>query len=329
MKNKLRILSLLLCIALLSGILAGCSQSPENETGEKKIKVVCTIFPPYDFTRAIAGENVELTMLLSPGAEVHSYEPTPQDIIKVQSCDLFIYVGGESDSWVQDILGAVDASSMEIITLMDCVEPFVEETVEGMQSEEHEEHEEHEEEEAEGDTPEYDEHVWTSPRNALLITEKISEALCTAAPEMAETFRANAAAYEENLRALDQQFTELVAAAPRHTVIFADRFPLRYFTEAYGLSYYAAYPGCASESEPSAATVSFLIDKVKQEAIPTVFYIEFSNEMMADTIEEETGAEKLLFHSCHNVTRDDFASGVTYLQLMQQNLQNLKIALYS
>ena len=314
-KKRTIILSLVLSLFLLL-----CSCGGTNGTAEtgKKTKVVCTIFPPYDFVREIAGDTVELTMLLSPGAEVHTYEPTPQDIIKVQSCDVFIYVGGESDSWVNDILSSMDTSSMQIITLIDCVEPLEEEIVEGMQTEQ----EEHGDEE-----PEYDEHVWTSPRNAMLITQKINAALKIASPEYAGDYDENTSDYLEKLAALDNEFAAVVQAGNRDTIVFADRFPLRYFAEAYGLKYYAAYPGCAAESEPSVSTVSFLIDKVKAEKFPAIFYIEFSNEQMANTISEETGAQKLLFHSCHNVSKDDFMSGVSYLQLMEQNLSNLKIAL--
>ena len=315
--KKIRLLSAVLA-ALMIIMLSGCGSAPQASAGEEqKLKVVSTIFAPYDFTRAIAGSDISLTMLLPPGSEMHSYEPTPQDIITIQNCDVFIYVGGESDSWVKDILASVDTSRMKVISLMDCVETVQEEVVEGMQAEK---------EEA-SDEPEYDEHVWTSPRNAMLITQKISDALAAADSAHANDYKANTEQYLAKLSALDSEFEGIVAGAKRDVMVFADRFPLRYFAEAYGLKYYAAYPGCSSESEPSADTVSFLINKVKSEQIPAVFYIELSNQQMADTVCAETGAKKLMFHSCHNVTKDDFKNGVTYLALMEQNAANLKIAL--
>jgi zinc transport system substrate-binding protein len=201
---------------------------------------------------------------------------------------------------------------------MDCVDVVEEEHVEGMETEKEEE---------ESDEPEYDEHVWTSPRNAVLICEKIRDAFCEADPENAETYRTNCENYVKKLNELDAAFSEVVANGARKTIVFADRFPLRYFSDAYGLSYFAAYPGCSDEAEPSAATVAFLIDKVKNENIPVVFHIELSNEDLADTVCEATGAKKLQFSACHNLTKEQFESGVTYLDLMWDNVDALKEAL--
>jgi len=309
--------SLLLVLVLL---LAGCGGTQgDGDTAASangKIRVVATIFPPYDFTREIAGDEIALTMLLKPGSESHSYEPTPQDIITIQNADVFIYVGGESDVWVDEILDSMDTEQMEIISLMDVVELYIEETVEGMDVG-------HEDEEE----AEYDEHVWTSPQNARVIVQAISEVLCRADPEHAAAFQENTDAYIEALVQLDEAFRDVAANGVRTELIFADRYPFRYFSEEYGLTYYAAFPGCSTETEASAATVAFLIDKVREDNIPVVFYIEFSNEKMADTICESTGAEKLLLHSCHNVTKDDFEAGATYLSLMTQNIENLREAL--
>ncbi|MDR1566244.1 MAG: metal ABC transporter substrate-binding protein [Treponema sp.] len=282
-----------------------------------KINVVATIFPPYDFIREIAGDKVNLTMLLPPGAESHSFEPTPQDIITVQNCDVFIYVGGESDAWVETILESMDTSRMEIITFMDCVEVVEELVVEGM---------EEEEEEAEG--PEYDEHVWTSPKNAQLIVQKIAGVLAQRDGPNAAEYEKNTASYLAKLADLDASFRNMVSGAKRKTFIFGDRFPFRYFADAYGLNYFAAFPGCSTETECSAATVAFLVDKVRAEKIPVVFHIELSNEKIADTICEETGAKKLLLHAVHNISKRDFDRGENYYGLMSQNLQNLKQALY-
>ncbi|MDR1318411.1 MAG: metal ABC transporter substrate-binding protein, partial [Treponema sp.] len=276
------------------------------------------IFPPYDFVREIAGDRVNLTMLLPPGAESHSFEPTPRDIIRVQNCDVFIYVGGESDAWVERILESMDTSRMEIITLMDCVEVVEEIIVEGMQ----------EEEEGEEEEIEYDEHVWTSPKNAKLIVQKITGVLKQRDAANAAAYEDNAGSYLAKLTSLDAAFQSMVDGAKRKTFVFGDRFPFRYFADAYGLSYFAAFPGCSTETECSAATVAFLVDKVKAEKIPVVFHIELSNEKIADTLCEETGAKKLLLHAAHNISKRDFDRGANYYDLMSQNVQNLKEALY-
>lgn len=293
------------------------SKAPSDSDG--KISVVTTIFPPYDFTRQVGGDNVDLTMLLKPGTESHNYDPTPQDIIKIQNCDLFIYVGGESDEWVKDILESDKSKPKKIISLMDCVDTVQEEIVEGMQQDQDEDGDSHE--------IEYDEHVWTSPKNAIIISKKISSALVELDKDNAKAYEKNITEYSQKLSLLDSKFQNIVDNAKRKTIIFGDRFPMRYFADEYGLKYYAAFPGCSSETEPSAATVSFLIDKVKAEKIPVVFSIEFSNGKVADTICEDTGAKKLTFHSCHNITQEQFDSGVTYIDLMNQNAENIKEAL--
>ena len=306
-------LSITILLAMLCALLSGCGAQSEPE-GEG-ISVVATVFAPYDFARQLVGERGEVTLLLPPGSEAHSYEPSPKDIIEIQNCDLFIYVGGVSDAWVSDVLESV-GGEVRTVTLMDCVELLEEEHVEGMEVDE-------DEHEHEGEI-EYDEHVWTSPRNAELICEKIAAALCEVDPEGAEEY---GTALESYCAQLDAAFTEVVENGVRDTVVFGDRFPLLYFAKAYGLNYYAAWPGCADEAEPSAATVTFLIDKVKAEGIPVVFHIELSNEDMADTICNETGAKKMLFSACHNVTRAQFDAGVTYLELMWQNVDALREAL--
>jgi zinc transport system substrate-binding protein len=323
--RKVALCALMLFIGVWA--LTGCGQQDRAADTAKdsdgKISVVATIFPPYDFTRAVAGDKADIHMLLPPASESHSYEPTPQDIIKIQNCDVFIYGGGESDEWVEGILESMDTSSMKVVTMIDCVEAVEEEIVPGMQEEEEEEFAAAGEEE-----PEYDEHVWTSPRNAKLIVEKITGALCEADAANADTYRANEAAYAEKLDALDAQFTEVVGGAVRKTIVFGDRFPFRYFADAYGLEYSAAFPGCSTETEASAATVKFLIDKVNAEKIPAVFHIELSNERMADTISEATGAKVLLLHAAHNITKEDFEAGRTYIDIMTDNVQALKEALY-
>ena len=312
-----RVILLLTLAAVLSGV-TGCKQNKNavtrNEDG--KINVTTTIFPPYDFVRQIAGDRVNLTMLLPPGSESHSFEPSPRDIITIQNSDIFIYGGGDSDNWIDRILQSMNTDNMRILAMMNAVEVVEEEIVEGME-------EENEEEETA-----FDEHVWTSPRNAITLVRAITELLCEADTGNAALYQQNAAAYIEELGRLDAAFSEVIAGALRDTFVFADRFPFRYFADDYGLTYFAAFPGCSTETEPSAATVAFLINKIRAEQIPVVFHIELSNERMANTISGETGAKKSLLHSCHNITRRDFDSGAGYLEIMRRNVENLREALY-
>lgn len=312
----------LLLAVLFAVALTGCGNESEPRGG-KKIGVVATIFPPYDFAREIAGDRADVSMLLPPASESHSFEPTPRDIIEIQDCDVFIHVGGESDEWVKGVLESMDTSRMQVVTLMDCVRVVEEETVEGMEKETEEELTgDGEREEAEND-----EHVWTSPRNAELIVRKISDALSKADPANAGAYRRNTTGYLARLRELDNEFRDVVDNAKRKTIVFGDRFPFRYFTDAYGLEYFAAFPGCSTETEANAATVRFLIDKVSSEKIPVVFHIELSNEDMANTISEGTGANVLLLHACHNISKADFESGKSYIDLMKGNVEALKKAL--
>lgn len=305
-------------------VLAGCT--PKAPDKGDKLSVVTTIFAPYDFVRQIAGDKADCTMLLKPGTDAHSYEPTPRDIISLQKCDIFIYVGGENDAWVDDILSSMDTSSMEIIKLMDCVEKrYEEEFVEGMDGwNDHE----HDHDHGGGtDTAEWDEHVWTSPVNAELICNEITRTLMRIDGANADLYKNNMQKYGRELEELDADFRSTAAGASGDTLVFGDRFPLRYFVEEYGLKYYAAFPGCASESEASAATVAFLIDEVKKDGIPIVFKIELSNENMAKTIAEESGARVETFYTGHNLSKHDFESGETYVTLMRRNMVLLKEAL--
>lgn len=322
MKKSL-IIFVILC---LSFSLCACGEGPA-ESGREGLDIVCTLFPAYDFAREIAGEKANVTLLVPPGSEAHSFEPTPQDIIRIENCDLLICNGGESEAWLEEILAGREKDIPSLV-MMDCVDALEEETKEGMQGvshdHEHEEHDGHEEHEHE---EEYDEHVWTSPVNASLIVSALCERLCTIDPENSGFYRENTGRYQAELQKLDAAFRETVKNGKFDTLIFADRFPVRYFVEEYGLDYYAAFPGCADDTEPSARTVAFLIDKVRDEDIPAVMFIEFSNEKMADVICEDTGCEKLLFHSCHNVSADQLNAGTSYLELMRGNLESLKEAL--
>lgn len=327
-KGGKRIFALLLVFSAV--FLFGCAaadsgnQKEAKKGDEKKLKVVTTIFPQYDFVREIAGDRVNLKMLLKPGEESHSYEPTPKDIIDIQNCDLFIYVGGENDAWVEDILDSMDAGSRKTLRLVDCVETVEEEHVEGMKEERSVEelHGTGEEEQAE-----IDEHVWTSPQNAVKIVENLTTLLCQEDPKGADQYRQSSEAYERKLEKLDEQFRKVVKESPRKELLFGDRFPFRYFVDEYSLNYYAAFPGCASDTEPSAATMAYLINKVKKEHIPVVLKMELSNDNIAQAIAEATGAKVKVFYSCHNITAEQFKEHTTYLSLMEQNVETLKEAL--
>lgn len=496
--KKILSMALAACVLLSLFAMPGLAE-------DDSLRVVTTIFPPYDFVRSIAGDAVDVSMLLPPGSESHSFEPSPQDIIKIQRADVFIYVGGEADAWVDRILGSMDTSGMTILSMLDMVDAVAEEIVEGMEHGHDHDHGEfdpdaahdraltdwagswsslaphaqsgaldayiaaraeesgatldearaaqeaawhtdfdtfmlagdrlyidfggrtisgayayegfavvesdhggaawyqyaltggdegmpayvmfndhgtgtvpedgHDEHEhgfahthirygdesfdalvnAEGWSPffidaaatpadmldtllghshshdeeetELDEHVWTSPRNAMIIVDALAKELGALDGANADLYAKNAQAYINKLAELDAAFADAVAQGSRTTLLFGDRFPFRYLADAYGLSYYAAFPGCATETEASASTIAFLIDKAREEALPVVFQIEFSGGKIADVICESTGARKLEMHSCHNVSRDDFAAGVGYLDLMRRNVDALKEAL--
>lgn len=348
------ILGMVLTGCGVNGQQTGQNGGKEQNTEEKgKISVVTTIFPQYDFVRQVAGDDVNLKMLLKPGEETHSYEPTPQDIIAIQNSDLFIYVGGENDSWVEDILESMPDNGRKTLKLVDCVDTVEEEHVEGMKEErghshdeeDHEHADEHTEEEHEEtlhdhehtedeymdeneqeshSAHEIDEHVWTDPLNAVKIVEQIKKELCKIDPQHTSDYEKNAEDYEGKLKELNQEFKAVVSQSAHKPLIFGDRFPFRYLAEAYDLDYYAAFSGCASDTEPSAATMAFLINKVKEENVTTVLKMELSNENIAKAIAEATGANVKVLYSCHNLTAEEFENGETYLSLMEKNVQTLK-----
>jgi zinc transport system substrate-binding protein len=317
---------LMAALILMTGLTAcsgknGSSQeSNKAAANEKKLSIVCTNFPEYDFVRQIVGDSADITMLLKPGAESHTFEPTPADIITIQNSDLFVYVGGDSDKWVDGILESMDQSTMRLFKLMECVNLVEEELVEGMQPEENEKAESEE-------GPELDEHVWTSPANAIKIVQKLSDTICELYTADQNTIKANTADYLKKLQKLDDDFRDVISNAGRKEIIVGDRFPFRYLCEEFGLSYYAAFPGCSTDTEANASTVAFLIDKVKSDHIPVVFHIELSNEQMCNSICEATGAKSELLNAVHNVSDSDFKTGVTYIDLMEHNVEVLKEAL--
>lgn len=297
-------------------------ESSRAEAQNGRLHVVTTIFPQYDFVREIGGDNVSLQMLLKPGEETHSYEPTPRDILSIQKSDLFIYVGGENDAWVEDILDSPEMGQVRTLRLVDCVDTLEEEHVEGMKEGRHMGHEDEEGEE--------DEHVWTSPQNVIQISERITEELVSLDPGRREEYEAGLEVFRDELSELDRQFRDAAESAAhkgRSILLFGDRFPFRYFAEEYGLQYYAAFPGCASDTEPSAAAMAFLIRKVKEEHLPVVLKMELSSDQIANAVAEATGAEVRVFYSCHNLTAEQFEEGAGYLSMMQENVETLKAAL--
>lgn len=313
MKSIRRLFMFLCCATLLC---AACA--PSALASEASLSIVCTIFPAYDFARQLAGDTAQVRLLLPPGSESHSYEPSPRDIIDIQQADLFLYAGGESDHWVEEILASMGDNAPRTFRLTDCVTLLAEETSASMEQEAHE----HGQEEAE-----MDEHVWTSPKNAMLIVQQLCATLCDIAPQNTQAYEGALSTYLAGLKELDAAFEETVADGKRDLIVFGDRFPFRYFAHDYHLRYDAAFPGCSEDSEPSVRTVISLVDTIRAEQIPVIFYIEFSSRKTADVLAEETGAKELLFHSCHNVSAEELDAGATYLSLMWNNVAALKEAL--
>ena len=315
----------LLAALLILGLCACGGTVSDTKTDSKKLQIVTTIFPIYDWVSAVtAGTDAEITMLLDSGVDLHSFQPSAQDILKVATCDVFLYVGGESDGWVEDALKTAANKNMTVLDLMEVLGDLVkeEETVEGM--------EETEEEDDEEEGPEYDEHIWLSLKNAAVLTDRIAEALAGKDPAHAGTYRANAAAYAEKLRALDEAYAKAVADASVKTLLFGDRFPFRYLCDDYGLAYYAAFSGCSAETEASFETVAFLAGKVDELGLGAVLTIEGTDHRIAETIVQNTRTKDqriLTLDSLQSVTAKDVQSGASYLAIMEQNLSVLREAL--
>lgn len=352
-------------ISMILGM-AGCGKTTEKEDNYR-LKIVTSLFPYYDMARAVIGDvkGIDLKMIVTPGQDSHSFEPTPSDVIQMENADVLIYNGGSLETWIDTLLDSLNNKNQIQMKMMDYVDVLNEEIVEGMdtrfEEHDHDEHshkednhnkekhkedshseEKHKEdnhsedssndsefhnEDSEEGHEETDEHIWTSPVNEIIMTEKICETLSKALPEEKENFQKNAESYISQLKELDNEFRTIVENAKINEIIFADKFPLQYFAKEYGLKYYAAFPGCGSDMEPSAKTIGFLVDKIKEDNIKAVFYLELSSHIVADAIETDTGAKPLQFNSCHNITQKQFDSGVTYVDLMKENVNNLKIAL--
>lgn len=315
-------------LVLVVGLLAFLVLNREKFE-QKKYSVVSTSFPGYDFARAVTkNTNISTKMLVKPGAETHTYEPTPQDIIDIKNADMFVYVGGDSDTWVEKILKDVDTKKTHVVKLVDLVSTVEEEIVEGMEDEDEHDHDhdhDHElhkhkhdhDEEEEG--PEIDEHVWTSPKKAMEIVKKIAEVASEIDVAEKNKIDDNAEKYVAEIAQVDKDLHQAIDGKISEIVV-ADRFPFRYFADEFGLKYAAAFSGCSEQTEASAKTISFLINKVKQDKVKKIYKIELSNGKIAETVSKDTGAEVLELHSAHNVTADDFSKGVTYVDLMKRNL---------
>ena len=325
-----KILSIFVAAVMAAGMFTACSTSTEeNVEANGRLQIVTTIFPEYDWVMNVLGDtagNADVTMLLDSGVDLHSFQPTADDIMKIATCDMFIYVGGESDEWVEDALSEAVNPDMVVINLLDVLGDSVmeEELVEGMEGEEEEE----EGEEEEG--PEYDEHVWLSLRNAAVLTQYIADELCVIDPANTDAYTANAASYIEEINELDAEYSSAVEEADVNTLLFGDRFPFRYMTEDYGLDYYAAFVGCSAETEASFETIMFLAGKVDELGLNTVLTIEGTDHRIAETIVENTASSDqqiLSLDSMQSVTAEDVANGASYIEIMRSNLDILRQAL--
>lgn len=330
-----KIITLMLVAVLAVCALSGCGTSKSGEdTKDKKIKIVTTIFPEYDWVMQILGDKADkadVTMLLDKGVDLHSYQPSTADIAKISEADVFIYVGGESDEWVEDVLKEAKNKKLKVINLMDVMgdKAKEEEVKEGMQPEE-EEHAEEAKDGKEEEEVEYDEHVWLSLKNAKIFTKKIADVLSEVDKDDAKTYQANYESYAKKLDDLDKKYADAVASAKNKTLVFGDRFPFRYLVNDYGLDYYAAFVGCSAESEASFETVTFLAKKIDELGLGNVLTIEGKNHKIANTVVDNTknkDQKVLTMDSMQSTTSKDVKDGATYLGIMEKNLEVLKEAL--
>lgn len=291
-----------------------------KEEDKAEFHIVSVNFAGCDFVRTLAGrDNPRVSVELFAGGDIHSFNPTFGDMVKIQSADLFLYVGGESDAAIDTLLASLP--EVKTFRMVDHVPLLKEEIKEGMEGDSHEEHDGHGEAEEDG---EYDEHVWTSLKNAVRLVRALEEELVAMDPAGAEVYRENAETFVGELEALDGEFTSFFASLDKKLLIFGDRFPFRYFAADYGLDYYAAFPGCSASVEPGPRTVTFLLNKAKEEGVTAIYHIEGDVHSMADRLAQVAGIESVLLHSCHKVSREEMEQGVTFLSLMRENLAVLK-----
>ena len=320
MRNKQLIGMLIGGILLIVGVILAVVliTNARRSDEDKFTRIVSSGFVGYDIARAVTGKPEEVSMLLKPGTEMHSYEPTPEDILRIKNSELFIYVGGESEEWVEEILKNNDIPAEKTLRLMDLVEVKNEDIVEGMESESSEEDSEHEE---------YDEHIWTSPTNMQLLIDGVRAKLTAIDPATSKQYGMNASRYASRFAEIDKKIREIVDGSDKKELIFADRFPFRYFVDEYGLDYYAAFPGCSEQTEASASTIAFLIKKIKEDGINVVLKTELTSDKLAKAISEETGAKIMVLNAGHNISAEDFENGVEYADIMEKNIEVLKEAL--
>lgn len=315
---KKRILALLLAAAVALPLCACAPAGEEAEDG--RLQVVCSLFPYYDFVREIGGAYVSPRLLVAAGREAHSFEPTPMDVIRVSRADVFVYNGGEGEQWVDEILSSSGENISTVLRMMDYADTLTEEPLAGHDDADpaHADHDH------DSDDIEYDEHIWTSPVQAMKLCGAICDALCAADPAHAAAYRSNLQEYLGQLAELDAAFRQVCGEKKRSLLVFGDRFPLLYFCREYGLDYRAAFHGCSSDTEPSLYTLKFLIDKVNEQDIPVVYALELSSRKVADAIAETTGAKVETFYSCQTVSQADWAAGEGYVSLMRRNVAALR-----
>ncbi len=278
-------------------LLTGCAPTVKKEDNGR-LKIVTTIFPIYDFVRAVSGDLVDIKLLVDPGTEVHSFDPTPSDVAAIYNADLFFYIGGESDTWVESVLAD---TSVNKVRLIECVSPLTEDGHE-----------------------EIDEHIWTSPENAILILEKIKDSIVLADGDNAEIYKNNFISYSQRIKEADNKLRKIVNESSNKFILFADRFPFKYFTDYYGIGYEAAFGGCAISTDISIKTMNRLIKVIEDKNISTVFCVEMSNRNIANALSSEMGVEVVELHSAHNVSKGDFENGITYADIMERNIKSLE-----
>lgn len=315
MKLKRKLLAVITAAATVLSLCACSSESSYSNSDSGKLKIISTVFPPYDLARQIAGDNAEISILLPPGSEIHNYEPSAKDMIAIRNCDIFLYIGGENEQWAEKLINSNDTENVTAVKLIDYVPTL---------SEDEDEHDHDHEHEHEHET---DEHIWTSPKNAQLMLSAVYDAICKVDPSDKQTYTKNKDAYAKQLSDLDDAYRSAVDNAKNKTIVLADKFPFRYLAHEYGLEFSAAFAACSDESEPGVSTMIKLTKTIKENNIPAVYYLEFSSTKIADTLCDETGATKLMLHSCHNVSKQDIENNVSYVDLMKQNLENLKLTL--
>ena len=312
MKLKRKLLAVITAAATVLSLCACSSESGYSSSDSGKLKIISTVFPPYDLARQIAGDDAEISILLPPGSEIHNYEPSAKDMIAIRNCDIFLYIGGENEQWAEKLINSNDTENVTAVKLIDYVPTLSEDEDEHDHDHDHDHDHEHEHE--------TDEHIWTSPKNAQLMLSAVYDAICKVDPSDKQT-------YTKNLSDLDNAYRSAVDNAKNKTIVLADKFPFRYLAHEYGLEFSAAFAACSDESEPGVSTMIKLTKTIKENNIPAVYYLEFSSIKIADTLCDETGATKLMLHSCHNVSKQDIENNVSYVDLMKQNLENLKLTL--